>query len=272
MMISRIRKRLKWEIYQKPGRLRYYLKLFKYKPTRYKESFITKKPVGQLTNNSKIEEKIYCFWTGNNPMSVTRAKCLESMYKNMEIEIVLITPENLEHYILPNAPLHPAYTFLSNVHKSDYLRTYFMHHYGGGYADIKLHKNSWKPFFDKINSSGKNIYGIGYGELSSGGVVQLKGKIGNDLRSNYRYILGNGAYIMKPRTPFTEEWINELHARLDRKIKQLQKHPGNIMGDNPNYPLGWTEILGAVFHPLTLKYHNFFLRDPKLRHINAPYR
>jgi hypothetical protein len=56
---------------------------------------------------------------------------------------------------LPEYPLHPAFKYLSYVHKSDYLRSYFMHFYGGGYADIKKYSsnNNWKECFNLLNSN-----------------------------------------------------------------------------------------------------------------------
>jgi hypothetical protein len=44
------------------------------------------------------------------------------------------------------------------------------------------------------------------------------------------------------------------------------------MGDNPGYPLKWTELLGNIFHPLCLKYHKNLLYANELRYTTAPYR
>jgi hypothetical protein len=48
------------------------------------------------------------------------------------------------------------------MHKNDFLKVYFMHHYGGGYTDVKHIHASWKPFFDQLYFSNK--YAIGYPE------------------------------------------------------------------------------------------------------------
>ena len=71
-----------------------------------------------------------------------RKRCLESLV-NTECEIELVTPSNLNDWVLPNRRLHAAYENLSAIHRSDYLRAYFMHHYGDGYAGIKLTSASW---------------------------------------------------------------------------------------------------------------------------------
>jgi hypothetical protein len=84
-----------------------------------------------------VSNNIYCFWTGDNEMSQNRLDGLHNLQTVSECEVILVTPQNLNQYILPDAPLHPGYKYLSETHKADYLRTYFMHFYGGGYSDIK---------------------------------------------------------------------------------------------------------------------------------------
>lgn len=217
--------------------------------------------------NNKVKEVIYCFWTGINEMSENRKESLNDLYKFSGVEVLLITPNNLKDYILDDFPLHKAYPYLSNVHKSDYLRCYFMHHYGGGYTDIKRNKNNWKSAFDKLNSS--NNFALGYREISYVGVGYLSEKFelsnvyhfNKLLKFHYLYLIGNGAYIFRSKTKFTHSWINEVHRRLDLSLNDLQNNPGNILGDNENYPLPWISILGEIFHPLSLKYHKKIIKD-----------
>jgi len=57
--------------------------------------------------------------------------------ENSGVKVELITSKNLTKYIKPEDPLPEGFQYLHYVHRADYLRTYFMHHYGGGYADIK---------------------------------------------------------------------------------------------------------------------------------------
>ncbi|MDO4764116.1 MAG: capsular polysaccharide synthesis protein [Flavobacteriaceae bacterium] len=91
----------------------------------------------KLVKRKDIKEVVYCFWTGDNEITENRKRCLDEMKEKIGYPIVLITKDNLANYILPEHPLHKAYDFLSAVHKSDYLRAYFMHHYGGGTAILK---------------------------------------------------------------------------------------------------------------------------------------
>lgn len=82
-------------------------------------------------------KKIYCFWLNEEDMSDNRKVSLENLTNISECEVVLIDKYTLPNYILPEYPLHEGYEYLSEIQKSDYLRCYFMHHYGGGYSDIK---------------------------------------------------------------------------------------------------------------------------------------
>jgi len=217
----------------------------------------------ETTKNNKADNVVYCFWTGDNEMSEQRKSGLASMEANIGVKIELITPQKLDSYLKPEHPLHDAFPYLSLVHKSDYLRCYFMHHYGGGYLDIKHYRHSWASLFDKINRSDKWI--MGYREIGEKGVAPVDGNLGEDLKQYWNVLIGNGAYICKPYTSFTHDWYVELHRRLDVYYSDLKKHPGNIFGDNPGYPIPWTNILGDIFHPLCLKYSDKIMYSKKIK-------
>jgi hypothetical protein len=188
---------------------------------------------------------IYCFWTGRNEMSETRKSSLEQIRKVSECNVILVTPDNLSEYILPDVPLHPSYEFLSETHKSDFLRTYFMNFHGGGYSDIKRTTGSWvQSFADLAEKEDKWI--IGYQELE-GGVGY--GPAVNDWRS----LVGNCAYICKPNTPLTNEWYNSMIKLLDERLERLRAHPAKFpqdrwMHNGSQYPIEWNEMLGRIFH------------------------
>ena len=141
---------------------------------------------------------IYCFWTGTNPMSKQRRLCLEQLKKVTFCDVVLVTPDSLGKYLLDEHPLHPSFFYLSQTHKADYLRTYFMRFHGGGYTDIKQTTGSWLRSFQQINNSDKWI--IGYKEIR-GGVWYPP------LSNKWCELLGNCAYICKPNTPFVVELL-----------------------------------------------------------------
>ncbi|APX61991.1 glycosyltransferase family 32 protein [Acinetobacter schindleri] len=256
----------------------FYHKKYFYEKEKYNIRFLEKK-IKNPEAITKVNKVIYCFWTGNNPMSENRLKGLKSLQKNSGAEVILVNPSNLDNFIKKDFPLHPAYSYLSLVHKSDYLRCYFMHHFGGGYSDIKPQLYNWEKAFEKLNND-NNVLAIGYHESSYKDIgyitkfvnpIDAK-KMNKDLKKNFNLVIGNGGYIFKPYTQFTELWITELHKRLDENFETLKAHPGNIMGDNEGYPLPWTSILGQIFHPLCLMFHEHLLFDENLKPVCKDYR
>jgi hypothetical protein len=236
----------------------------------------------------KLDYKIYCWWLNDEDMSTNRQTSLNQLKQTTGCEIVFITKKTLENYILHDYPLHEGYKYLSEIQQGDYLKCYFMHHYGGGYSDIKKTLGSWITFFDQINDD-DNLYAIGYGEKESGHVARLENCTLNptnskycldftlnedgskwsseQIKKNWHHLIGNGAYICKKNTPFTNDWWNGLNEKMDGYLEQLKKYPSNWGRDardhiNPNtnkpsnYPISWAVINGNIFHPLVLKYKN----------------
>lgn len=195
---------------------------------------------------------IYCFWTGNNPMPDKRAANINRLKSKSGCNVILVTPETLNNYILDEHPLHPSYQYLSLTHKSDYLRTYFMRFYGSGYSDVKDTRGSWVSSFELLKKSDdKWINGykencpedIGYGPA----------------KDHWKSLIGNGCYICKPNTPFVIEWYNEMIKLMDEKYELLKQNPAKEPRDKKenkgsNYPIEWNEMLGRIFHRLLPKY------------------
>jgi len=205
--------------------------------------------------------RIFTFWTGTNPITPNRVAALETM-KITGVPIILISPSNLSDWILKEYPLHPAYDYLSLTHRADYLRCYFMHHYGGGYSDIKKQTGSWLESFKRLNQSTISV-GLGYQEVSGGTALVSDKQLYDNMNTSYKKLIGNGAYIFKARTFFTQKWYDELHRVLDTKYALLQLHPATNSRDHSgisSYPLVWTEICGHIFHPLGYKYSSFLLQ------------
>ncbi len=255
----------------------FFKKKYIFNPQKYNLRFFTDlKEDCDLAATSKV---IYCFWTGGNDLTVNRKTSLDILKKYSGVEIQLITPLNLEDYILEDYPLHEAYQYLSLVHRSDYLRCYFMYHYGGGYTDIKANYNNWKNAFDLLNDNHDKAV-IGYPEIKKEDIGYIKSfvdkknakKINKDMKKNYYLMIGNCSYIFKPKSLFAKLWYDELHLRLDENLHLLKKHPGNVLGDNEGYPLPWTSILGQIFHPLCLNFHDKLILDENLRPILTDYR
>lgn len=233
-----------------------------YRQNKYPNSFLNRL-VRPRDVPSTISKNIYCFWTGDNEITDNRKRCLDMMIKKCGVDVVLVTSENLDKYILPGYDIHPAYPYLSYNHRSDYLRCYFMHHYGGGFSDIKEPNNAWNLAFDKLERSKAWVLGypeIGwYGAASEGTIDPL---IKMDLQNYWRLLLGNGAYICKSNTGFTSDWFAEINNRLDLYLPQLKEHPArDPFGTNKDYPIPWTDLGGNIFHPLCLKYNRKLIKD-----------
>ncbi|SIT97387.1 hypothetical protein SAMN05660493_02104 [Epilithonimonas bovis DSM 19482] len=230
-------------------------------------------------------EVIYCFWTGDNPLTENRKKGIQALEKNAGVPVKLITPENLPQYIKPGFPLHKGYELLSLTMRSDYLRCYFMHHHGGGYADIKPFSHSWKPAFQKLNDK-NDRYIIGYPELLYGGLAPVahrfldgknynnyelmalaERKIHNDLAKHTPLLIGNCAFICKPYTPITTEWYNEVNKRMDELYEYYNKDNSEGMVK----PIPYFYLV-QIFHPLILKYHKHIIQYKKLLPVLKNYR
>lgn len=222
------------------------------KPSQTQVSEMSSRKTESLAN---VEYTIYCFWTGNNEMSDNRIECLENLKNVSECNVLLITKYNLSDYILSDVPLHPAFQYLSETHKADYLRTYFMHFYGGGYSDIKKTTGSWIPSFNALKCN-DNYWICGYKEINGGVAYEPHS-------DKWELLIGNGAYICKPQTLLTKEWYNSMLALLDIKLELLKinpsTHPQDSSESGTGYPIGWNEMLGRIFHNISYKYKEHIL-------------
>jgi len=222
---------------------------------------------------SKLERKLYMFWTGINEMSDARKRAVESARSTCGVEFVLKVGNDVRDMELIDHPFHEAYEYLSLTHKADYLRTYVMHHHGGGYSDIKLLSFDWNPYFDALERS--DALAMGYPEARALDVATVPNDpMASEIKSNYSLLMGNCNYIFKSNTIFTREWMDRTHQKLDEKLLDLQmnpaKHPQEFKnarfsnGTLSNYPLRWAEILGEVFHKVCyLNRDNISLDLPK---------
>ena len=217
--------------------------------------------------NATESRCIFCMWTGDNPMSTDRIQALWSIFNNTGCPVIFVNKYNLSEWIHPEYPLHPAFEFLSSTHKSDYLRCYFMHHYGGGYTDIKQTTKKWGVFFDQLKNS--SSLALGYQELAHG-IPHLNNLLGDEIRKNHMDVIGLCSFIFKKNSSITSKWYSDTNALLDRKLSELIEFPAQhpqdqfsvILPDNSvsKYPLRWAELLGEIFHPIIYKFKDSLLK------------
>ena len=190
---------------------------------------------------------IFIFWTGTNEMSFRRIMCIDALKQQTGAHIQLVDTTNLDSFLKPDCPLHPAYPYLSETHKCDYLRTYFMYHYGGGYSDIKIPNGSWVKAFETMTND-PEIWVNGYPE---GGPEAIAHAPSSHL---WNRLPGNGAYICRPKTDFVKGWFEKQARVLDEKYEELKANPSTQPDccieyvPGTRYPLHWNELLGRIFH------------------------
>ena len=196
---------------------------------------------------------------------------LEVMREVMGAEVVLVTLDTLDSHVVAGHPIHRAFAGLSYVHRSDYLRAYFMHHHGGAYADIKNPGGSWAPVFDRM-ADAPDTWLTGYPEHSSLWVARYPGRLGRELRRRHDRLPGGGSFVVRPATQLTTEWLAEVHRRLDYFADLVEGSPGGVRGQDPGYPVSWNRLLAQVLHPLALKFHAHVEVDPVLKPELTDYR
>ena len=232
------------------------------------------------TDNIK-NKIIFILWTGGT-LTQNRIRGIKQIREKTKCNVTLINyKDNLKKFILKDYPLHKGYKYLSAIHKSDYLRCYMMHHYGGGYSDIKAAKQSWIPAFEKIEKD-KNIWALGL-KGPNGGIAypeEYNKEQKDKLASYHDKLIAVQYMIYRPRTKLTSEWYKLLNKRMDYYYEELKKNPAKYTreaydrppshwcGDETNpellklecpksstkYPISWNRLLGQINYPLQMKY------------------
>jgi hypothetical protein len=204
-------------------------------------------------------------------MSPNRIVSLFTMYQRIGVPLCLVTAETLRHWIHPDYPLHRAFQYLSDVHKSDYLRAYFMYLYGGGYSDIKASRTSWAPIFELFEKSSSQA--IGYKELRPTCVALKESDPTQTVRNAYQELIGMCSYLMRPRSEFTEAYLKGVERALTEKQEQLRIGPPLSAYDSADklfekaqsgYPLRWTEIGSEIFHYTSYEHRSALSFEDKL--------
>jgi len=196
---------------------------------------------------------IYCFWFGDK-MSDNRKRCFDSIVLNSGVDVELVTEKTLKNYIV--TPLHNGFEYLSATHKSDYLRSYFMYFYGGGYTDIKNCDFDWSPFFTELENGDKDF--VGSREICEKDIGY------KPVAKYFNQLVGCCGFIFKDHSNFANLWYVETQKKMDSIYSQLFDNPGlyhpraitgGVQGEkgiylSSQYPLKWNELLGEIFHKI----------------------
>ncbi|MEX3611289.1 hypothetical protein VVR12_09600 [Rothia sp. LK2588] len=230
---------------------------YRFDPSRYRRSFILREDHTHMVSPENIPAEVprvaYAFWTGNNPLTPNRAKNIDAMEEILGVPVKLITPDNLDEFLVEGFPLHPSYEKLSLVHRSDYLRAYLAAYKGGMYVDVKRPKGNVAGLFAQFDQN-PQLWFLGTKHHHNMDVAHMSGKLGWDLKKFHQRIPANGHFIARAATPMALEWMREVNRLLDYFAPQLETFPGNVVGDVVGYPISWNRLLNQVHHPLCLKY------------------
>jgi hypothetical protein len=190
---------------------------------------------------------ITAFWFGG-PMSENRARALQGLQERARVPVRVVGAHDMP--IVPEFPLHPAFQYLSDTHKSDYMRAYLLHVHGGGYSDVKNTRGSWEHAFERMRDD--DVWINGYPEKSPFDVAY------RPAAKMWQRLLACGAFIARPRTLITHEWFEEVHALLTDRLEQLRAHPASKPDDRKEwgpYPVEWEELLARIFHKVVSRHH-----------------
>lgn len=244
--------------------------------------------INQLKKINNVTFVVWCYWSGK-AMSKNRQLSFDMLTKNVGVPVFLVTNENIDQIEKINSPFHKSFPYLSDVHKSDYIRIYLLHHYGGGWHDIKATEISftdvWTEFIDS------EIYMIGHPERE-GGPATVFDKEKRWMPDYWRDLISVTSWVGKPNTKLSEAMLTGIEALLEEHFEALKKHPAKhsrekkvigksklakifirlknfITNRNNNYPLPWT-VFGNIFHPLNYQYRNHIsLKLPQDKVKNA---
>lgn len=243
----------------------------------------------------EVNKKIYCWWLNKSEMNQTRKIGLESVIKNSGVEVELVTLDNLNKYILKDYPLHEGFQYLSAVHKSDYLRSYFMHFYGGGHCDIKQLKYSWLEFFEKLEKFPNKI---GITSPAIHGSLISNENLNEFLNKNLNKLTAKNVFIYRKDTNFTLEWYKTTQMVMDSVLEKLKKYPAlynrdrklskkmdgidgtiadfgtknqSFLRKDYFYPLGWEELHADFYYPLVYRYRDQILLGLPQQEVHLDY-
>lgn len=216
---------------------------------------------------------LWIAWTGPNKMTEVRENALSILRKcNSGLEIRFVTPETLSQWEIAESPLLPEYQRLGYTHRSDYLRAYLLHHYGGVWADVKPLAHDLSFLVDALNSD-PTLMVAAPAERKPWNVSPMCGPFGEEQRKWFDRLPWQSVMALRPFTPFSAEWLNEVERRVRYFSDLLDLTDGEPRNEqDPEYPIPWDQLMGAVFYPLAMKYSEFIWLAPAFCCRERPYK
>jgi len=184
-----------------------------------------------LTLSHRKRPYIWMCWPKTDTMPAYLEMCVECVaaFNKDVFEVTLVTPHNLAQFL---TDVHPAYPYLSYVHKTDYLRCLLLHQHGGIYMDVDT--LSFAPLREVARL------------LTRFDVVGYDGSPWNE-------IWGVSVMMGRRHTSYSSEWVKRLHAKLDQKHNELSKFRRNNPTALNEDCLKRTEVLRDIVLPLSFE-------------------
>lgn len=241
-----------------------------YDEGRYPHTFLTR-PAPDVGPTRETPAILWACWLGG-PITPNRERAIEGLRQQPGLEFRLVTEP--AEVLVDGHPFHYAYEHLTMTQKSDYMRAYVMHHHGGFYADVKPFLGNLRPAVDRLNAD-PDLWVVAYREITSNYVPDLAHTLGQDIRRHYRSVMGPSGFACRPGTLFTAEWLREVDARMDYYSGQLAEAAagaGDAYERPASYPIRWSEIMGDITQPLSMKHQGHVLFTDEVRPALKDYR
>jgi len=153
---------------------------------------------------------------------VSLALCCENLAKIRHVcagcQIILLTPLNLDGFLLSSDPIHADYWLLSPVSQSELLMAYLMHIYGGAYFDASapIDIDILQAMQDLLGSPDDVVLCSYPAEIDASPDRALDLKLSaTDLDNGKTIVVGGSVILSKQRTDFTKFWLTSQKKCLD---------------------------------------------------------
>ena len=163
-------------------------------------------------------------WTGDNKIPAYLELCIASFARRAAqgFHVRVVRSDDVQEK-------HPAYEYLSLVHRADYLRCELLHRYGGLYCDVDT--LCWSDLSRPL------------ARLADEGCAAVLAS------EELVHECGVNVGLFRRRSWLTTHWRAALHARLDARLNSLIE----FRNENPELTedgLEWNEVLRDLLIPL----------------------